>query len=149
VFYCFWHVRQTWLKHSFKKNPDPLIFSHVFKAIVYLQGVSPHPSSQGVTKKETLIQLSNLQIMYPSAKSFFDYVDAYWVLKTSMWCTNAWNIPRANQDTNFIIEVYHMNLKKQLKSTWGIERLAFPSFKCKDYDNLFVNPWIKYDTRIE
>jgi hypothetical protein len=24
--------------------------------------------------------------------------------------------------------------------TWGIERLAFLSFECKAYDNLFVNP---------
>lgn len=54
--------------------------------------------------------------MYRLTKSLFDYVDAYWVLKTSMWCIGAWNIPHANQDTNAIIEAYHGNLKKQLKS---------------------------------
>jgi hypothetical protein len=33
-----------------------------------------------------------------------------------MWCIGAGNIPHANQDTNAIIEVYHGNLKKQLKN---------------------------------
>jgi hypothetical protein len=33
--------------------------------------------------------------------------------------------------------------------TWGIERLAFPFFERKDYDSLFVNPWIKYDIKIK
>jgi hypothetical protein len=33
--------------------------------------------------------------------------------------------------------------------TWGIERLAFPSLECKDCNNLFVDPWMRYDTKIE
>jgi len=119
MFLCLWHVCETWLKHSFKKIPKPLVFSHVFKTmgdIMYFQRVSSRPSSQVVVEKEALIQLSNLWTMYPSAKSFFDYVNAYWVLKTSIWCIDAWNIPHANQDTNATIEAYHRNLKKQFKS---------------------------------
>jgi hypothetical protein len=42
--------------------------------------------------------------MYPS---FFDYVNAYWVPKISMWCIGAQNI-----DTNAVIEAYHGNLKE-------------------------------------
>jgi hypothetical protein len=33
--------------------------------------------------------------------------------------------------------------------TWGIERLAFPSLEREDYNNLFINPWIRYDTKIK
>jgi hypothetical protein len=84
--------------------------------IMFVQGVSPHPSSQAAIDKEALIQLSNLQTMYPSTKSFFDYVDAYWVPKISMWCIGARNIPHVNQDTNVAIEAYHGNFKEQLKS---------------------------------
>jgi hypothetical protein len=42
---------------------DPLVHSHVFKTmgnIMFIQGVSPHPSSQATIDKEALIQLSNL-----------------------------------------------------------------------------------------
>ncbi len=81
------------------------------------KGVASCPSSHlthVITKKEVANQLFQLHTTYMSIKLFFDYVDAFWVLKIYMWCIGAQNIPHANHDMNATIIL--KNLKEMLKN---------------------------------
>jgi hypothetical protein len=56
---------------------------------------------------------------------------------------------RLNLPLETIVSSYKLHVKTMTGGLGALKDLAFPSFECKDYDSLFVNPWIKYDTRIE
>ncbi len=58
---------------------------------MYLREVGIHPTQVEV-EREALNKFCQPYTKYPSIKPFFDYIDAYWVPKVGMWCTNAWNI---------------------------------------------------------
>jgi len=79
----------TWFKHSCKKIIDPMVHSHVFKVmgdVMYLEKVLHHAHlhiQHIITKKEVSNQLFQLHTTYMSIKLLFDYVDAYWVLKST------------------------------------------------------------------
>jgi hypothetical protein len=46
-----------------------------------------------------------------------DYFEKQWVGNMSIWITGFRNIPHAGQDTNAVVESYHVNMKSILLGT--------------------------------
>lgn len=120
IFLCLWHVRRAWLKHSWRKMPDPYTRNAVLKQLGdVMYGIN---ACVGVTPEEwALERLEDLNYSYPLARDFLRYIRMEWVPKLSMWITGARYIPHASQDTNAAIESWHGNLKARLRS--GKQRL--------------------------
>ncbi len=94
MFFYLWHIHRTWLRHFFKKKIGLVVCSHIFAEmgdVMCLKEVGIHPT-QVEAKREALNIFCQPYTKYPSVKPFFYYIDAYWVPKVGMWCTNAWNI---------------------------------------------------------
>jgi hypothetical protein len=100
VFSTFDHVLLP-LAHSsnlaktfFQKKFGLVVCSHIFAEmgdVMYLREVGIHPT-QVEAERETLNKFCQPYTKYPLVKPSLYYIDAYWVPKVGMWCTNAWNI---------------------------------------------------------
>jgi hypothetical protein len=45
------------------------------------------------------------------------YVKKHWLPKANMWYVGNWNIPHIGQDTNYVVESFHSNMKRILYSS--------------------------------
>jgi hypothetical protein len=62
-------------------------------------------------------QIEILTNAYPNAPRFMKYLRKHWLAKEDMWCVDNRNIPHAGQDTNYVVESFHSNMKHILYSS--------------------------------
>jgi hypothetical protein len=57
------------------------------------------------------LQIDIMATKYPNAFQFIQYLKDHLTHKVAMWCVGNRNIPHVGQDTNAVMESFHINMK--------------------------------------
>ncbi len=108
-------VYKAWAKNAIKKivnaEKKPRVLSALGN-IMYSRDCPLHAKPILWAKQ----QLEKLELNYINLTRFWEYLNQHWLPKVGMWCIGNQNIPHAGQDTNAIVESFHINMKRILYS---------------------------------
>lgn len=107
---CLWHVHKSWVENVVKKVPNQDMRIHILKGLAFLMYYEDGMKGQNDVEHAKQ-KYDDLKTEFPNAILFFDYFSKQWISKAEMWVTGFCNIPHAGQDTNVVVESYHVNMK--------------------------------------